>query len=141
MSEDFGPPLQVLLDEDGMLTLPSDQVVSIQMSDELIADKIFYEVEDLSVDVGSFVSSQLSSWEIVGGVDKSHFDIDCLTGHLYFAEKPEFDHPKDHDGDNIYSIVVEATSILEVACQEVFIEVVDAMQSFPLGIGASEKFV
>ena len=141
LSEAFGPPLQVPLDEDGMLTLPSNQVVSIQMADELIADKIFYEVEDLSVDVGSFVASQLSSWEIVGGVDKSHFDIDYLTGHLYFVEKPEFDHPKDHDGDNIYSIVVEATSIHEVACQEVFIEVVDTMQSFSLGIGPSENFV
>ena len=64
-----------------------------------------------------------------------------MTGHLYFAEKPEFDQPKDHDGDNIYSIVVEATSIREVACQEVFIEVVDTMQPCSSGIGASENFV
>ena len=45
----------------------------------------------------------------ISGVDSEHFSIDPISGVLSFKEVPDYENPKDSDGDNQYDIYVTAT--------------------------------
>jgi Ca2+-binding RTX toxin-like protein len=49
-----------------------------------------------------------ATYSIVGGADASRFTIDPQTGALQFVAAPDFELPADADGDNVYSVVVQA---------------------------------
>ena len=60
----------------------------------------------------------ITGYAIAGGVDQAHFAIDAATGALAFREPPNYEEPrdalsakpKDPAGDNVYVLMVSATS-------------------------------
>ena len=46
------------------------------------------------------------NWSLVSSGDHQHFSING-NGHLYFNSPPDFEDPKDDDGDNVYELVIE----------------------------------
>ncbi len=50
------------------------------------------------------------SFAIAGGDDPDQFALDSATGEIRFVSPPNHDDPRDRDGDNVYQVVVEATS-------------------------------
>ena len=62
------------------------------------------------------------TFAIVDGPDANLFSIDPVTGDVFFNDSPDYEHPADVGGDNIYDIVIEAmnqqsglSSLLDVA--------------------------
>ncbi|QAY78065.1 cadherin domain-containing protein [Sphingosinicella sp. BN140058] len=51
---------------------------------------------------------QVVRYGLTGGADRALFSIDAATGLLSFVTPPDFEHPLDADGDNIYDVVVTA---------------------------------
>ena len=65
-------------------------------------------------------------WSLMGGEDQSLFSIDTSTGDLMFISAPDFEDPEDHDGDNVYDVIVAATdSNGNLASQRLSISVLD----------------
>ncbi len=48
------------------------------------------------------------TYSILSGLDGSRFRINATTGVLRFGSTPNFETPKDSDGDNVYSVTVRA---------------------------------
>src|SRR4051812_10271031 len=57
------------------------------------------------IDVG-----QALSYSISGGADASKFTIDTSTGALSFVTAPDFELPTDAGGNNVYDVIVRASS-------------------------------
>ncbi len=49
------------------------------------------------------------TYAIDGGADAAKFAIDAASGVLTFKTAPDFEHPGDANGDNIYEVSVKAT--------------------------------
>jgi hypothetical protein len=47
-------------------------------------------------------------YSIVGGADASRFTINAQTGLLQFVTAPNYELPADANGDNVYSVIVQA---------------------------------
>ncbi len=66
------------------------------------------------------------SFSIVGGDDKDKFEINAQDGTLMFKTKPDFEHPVDKNGDNIYLVTIKAhDSNAKTARQNLTITVLD----------------
>ena len=52
----------------------------------------------------------IEGYAITGGADRAFFEIDGTSGVLRFGSAPNFEDPRDSDGDNDYLVTVEATS-------------------------------
>ena len=50
------------------------------------------------------------TYSIAGGSDSGLFQVDAATGSLSFLGAPDFERPRDFDGDNVYDVVVAAAS-------------------------------
>ena len=48
-------------------------------------------------------------YSIAGGADAELFQIDSATGDLTFKAQPDFEHPADAGGDNVYEVIVQAS--------------------------------
>src|SRR5262249_50405972 len=48
-------------------------------------------------------------YSIAGGEDGALFSFDRATGLLAFIPAPDFEHPADGNGDNIYTVSVKAS--------------------------------
>lgn len=46
---------------------------------------------------------------LAGGVDVGLFTIDAITGAIAFAVAPDFETPRDANGDNVYEVIVAVT--------------------------------
>ena len=74
-----------------------------------------FSVNENSRNVGTVVASDSDSqdsvtgYTISGGVDRSLFSI-TSGGVLSFRSAPDYEHPGDSGGDNVYVFVVEVTS-------------------------------
>jgi hypothetical protein len=66
----------------------------------------------MSVSEGATTLATLSATELViwslTGTDATHFVVDPSTGALAFVITPDFEHPADTDGDNVYQVTVIA---------------------------------
>ena len=49
------------------------------------------------------------TYAIAGGADAALFAIDASTGALSFVAAPDFEAPRDADGDNVYEVIVSAS--------------------------------
>ena len=49
------------------------------------------------------------AFSIAGGNDAARFSIDAGTGVLSFTSAPDYEHPSDADGDNVYNVIVEVS--------------------------------
>lgn len=63
------------------------------------------------------------TYAIAGGADAHLMSIDAQTGALAFLVAPDFEAPSDADSDNIYEVIVEASSPSSVASQALTITV------------------
>jgi hypothetical protein len=50
------------------------------------------------------------TYTISGGVDAARFAINSATGALSFVANPDFETPADSDANNVYDVIVRATS-------------------------------
>lgn len=64
-------------------------------------------------------------YEILGGADALHFSIDPYSGVLSFNEAPDFEAPKDMDGDGVYHVEVGAWDGANWTSQALSITVTD----------------
>ena len=58
----------------------------------------------------------ITGYTLTGGADKDAFDLDETTGALSFKVSPDYENPADSDSNNVYEIIVKATS--GVDCRE-----------------------
>ncbi len=68
-------------------------------------------------------------YSIDRGVDAILFDINPTTGELTFKEQPDFENPQDDDGDNVYSLIVQAAANGDSVSQSIEITVTDASEA------------
>ncbi|MDB4554897.1 hypothetical protein N9Z90_00100 [Synechococcus sp. AH-707-D15] len=135
----FGPPVQQEISNEGMFTLPQDQVVLIQMDDisddyiinyfdeNIASQAMSRSVHEGQDSVGSLVANQHAVWSLVDDYGDSYaFSIDSRTGELIFNEAPDFDNPEDSNQDNIYDLLIQSSSGAEMLQQSLFVEVLDA---------------
>lgn len=61
----------------------------------------------------------------LSGTDAALFRIDPTTGVLTFAAPPDFEFPRDADGDNVYDVVVTASDGTNTDTQAIAITVTD----------------
>lgn len=59
--------------------------------------------------VHGFTANEEVTWSITGGADQSGFAIDPATGALTFKAAPDYENPKDADGNNTYIVRIRAT--------------------------------
>ena len=69
------------------------------------------------------------AYSIVGGLDKFMFQIDGATGKVSFSASPDFEHPFDHGGNNVYDITVQASDGFMLTQQNVAITVTDVVEN------------
>ena len=84
------------------------------------------------------------TYAISGGADAALFDIDAATGALSFKVAPDFEHPGDAGGDNVYDLIVSVADGTLTATQAIAVTVSDANEAPAIisdGGGATAGFV
>ncbi len=69
------------------------------------------------------------SYSIVGGADAALFTIDSVTGALTFIGAPNFEAPTDAGGNNIYDVIIRATSTGGTDDQAVAVTITNANEA------------
>jgi Ca2+-binding RTX toxin-like protein len=59
--------------------------------------------------VATDIDSPTITYSIIGGADAGLFAINAGTGQLSFVTAPDFEHPTDAGGNNIYDVTVQAS--------------------------------
>ncbi len=72
------------------------------------------------------------TYELTGGADRSSFTIDAASGVLAFNTAPDFENPGDAGGNNVYVVVVTATSGTRTAFQTVTVTVTNVDDNAPV---------
>ncbi len=67
-------------------------------------------VPENQTSIFTLLASTLVTWSKVDGLDAALFNLDTATGELTFSAAPNFENPKDADGDNTYTLTVRATN-------------------------------
>ena len=70
-------------------------------------------------------------YSIAGGPDQALFQINAITGAVTFLAPPDFEHPADAGGDNVYEIVVQASDGSKATTKAVAIFVTDLNDNAP----------
>src|SRR5262249_35145246 len=73
-------------------------------SENTAATHVVYTATATDPDAGTTLK-----YSITGGADSALFNIDSSTGAVTFKTSPNFEAPADHDGNNVYDIVVTAS--------------------------------
>ena len=77
------------------------------------------------------VRDSVSGYSVSGGVDRNYFSIG-RSGFLTFSPSPDYENPGDSGGNNVYNVVVTATSGTGgrelSATQSVVVTVVDVVE-------------
>ena len=67
----------------------------------------------------------MKSTTLRGGIDDDLFTVNESTGEINFQTPPNYEHPVDNGGDNIYVLEINATDGLSTATQKINIEILD----------------
>lgn len=70
-------------------------------------------------------SKDVPFYRIAAGPDAKFFEIDELTGELFFSFAPDFENPQDESKDNVYEVVVQASDNDGTDYQRLFVAVED----------------
>ena len=49
------------------------------------------------------------TYSIVGGADAAKFTVNSSTGALSFVSAPDYEHPTDAGGNNVYDVTVQVS--------------------------------
>ena len=94
--------------------------------DLALADTLVFEN---SIDVLTAAATDVDGDAVtysISGTDAALFVIDAATGALSFATGPDFEAPRDADGDNVYDISVTATDAGGLAAtQDISVTIAD----------------
>ena len=82
-------------------------------------------------DAGTTLTYSLS------GADAALFDIDPTTGEVFFKQSPDFETPRDADGDNVYDVKVTASDGTNATTQDVAITVTNSNEGPTITSAAS----
>ena len=63
-------------------------------------------------------SQTATTFQIVSGADQQFFNVERTTGKLSFIQAPDFEAPRDSNGDNIYEVTLEATNTKGASAQQ-----------------------
>ena len=66
---------------------------------------------------------------IAGGVDGGKFHIDKATGALSFTAAPDFEHPTDAGGNNVYDVIVQVSDGFHTDSQALAISITNANET------------
>jgi Ca2+-binding RTX toxin-like protein len=83
------------------------------------------------VDAGDKDAGTTITYSIAGGADAALFTIDPSTGVLSFVTAPDFEHPTDNGGDNVYDVVVKASDGSLSDLQSIAVHVTDVSENVP----------
>ncbi len=137
----------VSVDDLDVTGTPDDSVnFTLTLSDEnespLMDPEVTLNVDENTVDVT--VVSALDPdgdtvlYSITGGLDQDLFTVNQHTGLLSFNPPPDFEEPKDSDGDNTYHVEITATDELGLtATQQLTITVDPVNDSLPVFVSNS----
>ncbi|MEA3008688.1 MAG: hypothetical protein QOJ91_380 [Sphingomonadales bacterium] len=70
---------------------------------------------------------------IAGGADAALFELDPATHALRFKALPDFEHPRNSDGDNVYEVVVGATDGQTFDYQSISVTVANVYEGVSFG--------
>ena len=83
----------------------------------------------------SDTQDSVTGYQIAGGADAERFTLNGSTGALSFAAPPDFENAQDAGGDNVYQVIVRATSgsgdRLRTADQTITVTVTDDNSEAP----------
>jgi Ca2+-binding RTX toxin-like protein len=79
-------------------------------------------------------------YSLSGGADAALFAIDPKTGVLRFLAAPDFEAPRDADGDNYYEVVVTASDGTMSDTQDLSIQVTDIDETPRTGTDGRDLF-
>ena len=110
---------------------------AVTNSDPVFSSSSSFSVNENVRNVGTVVASDSDSpdsvtgYSISGGADRARFSI-TDAGVLSFVSAPDFENPVDSGGNNVYDLVVTATSGIggrvRTATQAVTVTVVDVVE-------------
>ena len=115
-----GNPAGIWSDYDQIYILDSDayEISGYKMprrnySPHVVSGLTYVEYPENSThNVGHYIAqdpeNRSVSWSLYPSGDDQHFDI--YDGYLRFSSPPNFEDPKDSNGDNIYQLVLRASS-------------------------------
>jgi len=89
--------------------------------------------------IGSDADGDALTYSITGGADQSLFTIDEITGLLTFKAGPDYEDPKDSDGDNLYEIEISVSDGTNTSAQALIVSVVTINNTYK-GTSADEMF-
>lgn len=68
------------------------------------------------------------TFSLVGGSDQARFSINSSTGVLVFSSVPDYEAPTDSNADNVYQVVVQASSSFGSDTQTISVTVTDVSE-------------
>ena len=95
-------------------SLPDSVVVPVNNL-PVFSSSSSFSVNENSVDVGAVVASDgddadsVTGYSVSGGVDRNSFSI-TNDGELTFNSPPDYENPVDSGGNNVYNLIITATS-------------------------------
>jgi len=121
---------------DGSLT--TTQAVSVTLTDVNEAPSITssdsFNVAENTTAVGTVTATDPDtgttlSYSITGGADAALFQIDSSTGELSFIAAPDYEHPADSDGDNVYDVLIAVSDESNTVTQRIGVTVNDEIEA------------
>jgi len=139
---------------DGTLSDSKSVAVTVTDQDEAIVivsggggDEAAITVNENDAEVMNLVAvdpdGSTPGFSIMGGADRDSFYIDPVTQVLRFHSmssdvRPDFETPRDSDGDNVYEVIVATTNGHSVDWQTISVTVANVYEG--LGLGPSVSF-
>ena len=81
------------------------------------------------------------TYTISGGADAALFMIDPGSGALSFVTAPDYEHPLDADGNNVYAVEVTASDGTDSVMQAVSVQVGNDNEAPVIDGGTDPRFV
>ena len=111
-------------------------VTNVNEAPTFAAASIDLEIDESSSSgvIYTFTASDLDGDSLsysLTGADAQHFAIDAASGALSFNQAPDFESPRDADGDSVYTFSVVAADSDYSASQEVNLSVADSNDEAP----------
>ena len=86
-------------------------------------------------------AAPVDTFSIAGGADAALFAIDSATGVLSFLTPPDFEHPQDAGGDNLYEVTIQVFDGTVTHTQNVVVDVTNVDPEGVIGDARDNTFI